>query len=237
MARRRRRTPHRELQEDNLMARAPFPPLPHPNEDRDHLAARQSKQNFTAEAKRIRENFKASERYKAQQIAALYEAHVAEIAKAYDSLTGRRRSRLAYLESLVPVGPGIPERTSPADKAVLMTAFRTALATAKEATSRQERAKLLREAEKFDDDAMRRAVLTYALDNGEIDTVKAWSAEHLDVANHLDEVAKLRALLAGQHFDSLWDAQDFNPLPKPQEAHDWPRMEAAAEAAKRAGRQ
>lgn len=208
-------------------------PMPHPNDDIDTIAARASKQTFTEEAKKIRENFNASDLFKAEKINALYETHVKEITDAYQRLTERRRQRLAHLEALVPVGPGIPAGTSPADKAVLMTAFRTALDTARDGT-RQRRTALLAEAEKYDDDAMRRAVLTYAMDNSEIDILKAWSDQHLDVADHLDEVAKLRALLAGEHFENLWDTQDFRPLPAPHEVTELPRLQSAAEAARRA---
>lgn len=209
-------------------------PMPHPNDDIDHVAARASKQEFTERAKEMRENFNASDLFKAERINALYEQHVKETADAYERITGRRRARLDYLEGQVPIGPGIPAGTSPADKAVLMTAFRTALDKVREASSTRVRAGMLGEAEKYDDDAMRRAVLTYALDNSEVQTVKRWADLHANEAGLMDEVAKLRAVIAGQHFDNLWDSQDFNPLPAPQEVHQLPRMQAASEAARRA---
>ncbi|MFD1659998.1 hypothetical protein ACFSL4_17795 [Streptomyces caeni] len=200
------------------------PPLPHPNSDPDHLAARTSKETFTNAARAVRENPNISNRLKAQQITALYDTHVKETADAYQRLTDRRRARLEYLEGLVPIGPGIPEGTSPADKAVLMEAFRSAWDKVKE-TSRQGRAELLAEAERFDDDAMRRAVLTYALDHAELWTIRDWTAMHLDKQDYLNEVAELRDALAGRGTNRAWDRQDFTPLPKPQEAYDWPLIE------------
>ncbi|MGW1801921.1 hypothetical protein ACWCQN_39935 [Streptomyces sp. NPDC001984] len=195
-------------------------PLPHANEDAYHLAARASKATFTDAAQAVRENPNISGRAKAEQIAALYDAHIRETAQAYQRLTDRRRARLEYLEGLVPVGPGIPADTSPADRAVLMTAFRAAWDTVKD-TDRDGRARLLAEAERFDDDAMRRAVLTFALDNAETPTIRGWTALHLDQKGYLDEVGGLREALAGRGIDRAWDMQDFKPLPKPQEAYDW----------------
>lgn len=200
------------------------PPMPHPNDDRDHIAARASKQEFTDAAKQVRSNANFSARYKAQQVAGLYEKHVTETASAYQRITARRRARLAHLESQVPIGPGIPDGTTAADKAVLMTAFRTAMDKARD-TDRSGRARLLAEAERFDDDAMRRAVLTHAMDTGEVDTVKRWADLHADSAGLLDETAALRDTLAGRGTGHLWDAQDFNPLPKPHEAYEWARIE------------
>ncbi|MFF3875090.1 hypothetical protein [Streptomyces sp. NPDC001978] len=195
-------------------------PLPHANQDPDHAAARASKETFTAAARAVRENPNISNRLKAQQVTDLYDTHVKETAQAYEQLTNRRRARLEYLEALVPVGPGIPADTSPADRAVLMTAFRTALDKVQD-TDRDGRARLLAEAERFGDDAMRRAVLTSALDNGEQPTIRDWTALHLDQKGYLDEVGGLREALAGRGTDHLWDMQDFKPLPKPQEAYQW----------------
>jgi hypothetical protein len=202
------------------------PVMPHPNEDPDHLAARQARQNYTDQAAAARADFDHTDLWKAQQISAAYDTYVTAVAAAYQRITLRRRSRLEHLESLVPVGPGIPDGTSPADKAVLMTAFRTALATVKDARGRTARAALLAEAETYDDDAMRRAVLTYALDSGEIDTVKAWAELHLDVAGYFDEIAQLRAALAGR--TGGWDFKDFTPMPKPAEARQLPALERSA---------
>ncbi|MGW0630150.1 hypothetical protein [Streptomyces sp. NPDC002758] len=195
-------------------------PVPHANDDPDHLAARASKATFTDAAQAVRENPNISGRAKAEQIAALYGAHVRETADAYQRLTDRRRARLEYLEGLVPVGPGIPADTSPADRAVLMQAFRTAWDKVQD-TDRDGRARLLAEAERFDDGAMRRAVLTYAIDNAETPTIRDWTALHLDQMGYLDEVGGLREALAGRGTDHLWDMQDFKPLPKPQEAYQW----------------
>ncbi|WP_217169628.1 hypothetical protein [Streptomyces sp. AC512_CC834] len=208
------------------------PPMPHPNDDPDTIAVRASKQTFTEAANKARSEH-ASDLFVAEKVAKLYETHRTEATEAYERLTARRRARLDYLEGLVPIGPGIPEGTSPADKAVLMQAFRAAYGQAKDATSKR-RTELLAEAERFDDEAMRRGALTAAMDVSDVNLIKHWSQLHLDEADHLDEVAELRATLAGRHFNNRWDYLDFNVLPAPHEVSELPRLQAAAEAERRA---
>lgn len=207
----------------------PPEPLPHPHEDPDHLAARASKREFTDRAQNIRQDPRASDLAKAEDIAAAYEQHVTETAAAYQRITDRRRERLAYLESLVPVGPGIPNDASPADKAVLMTAWRSNLTAARD-TDRAGRVALLADAEKYDDDLMRRAVLTTVLEIGEMDTLHTWSQVHVDVADYLKEVAALRGALAGRYHDAPWDSQDFRPLRQPPELAVLGELQLAGQA-------
>lgn len=196
-------------------------PLPHPNEDADHLAARTSKETFVAKAGPIRGNPDASARFKAQQVSNLYDVHLREMSEAYERLTGRRRDRLAYLEGLVPVGPGIPEGTSPADKSTLMQAFRAAWEKVQQTDSKG-RARLLAEAERFDDDEMRRAVLTFAVDHSEEAILRSWTEQHVDQEGYLPEIRQVREAISGRGPYRGFERQDFTPLPKPQEAYDWP---------------
>lgn len=207
----------------------PPEPLPHPNEDPDHLAARQSKADLAATVKAAREDYRLSDLARAEQISAAYERHVQEVRAAYERIVTRQRARLEYLESLLPVGPGIAAGTSPADAAVLMAAFRGAFATAQEA-SRDKRRALLAEAERFGDDMMRRAVMTAALDEGQMDIVKSWTELHLDKADLLEELQELRRTVAGISTAALFAGQDFKPMPKPLEAHDLPILQASVAA-------
>lgn len=188
----------------------------HPNEDPDHLAARQSRADFAAKAEEIRGSAQWSESYKAEQLAALYESHVKEIAGAYERVTERRQSRLAYLESLVPSGPGIPEDASPADRAVLIAAFRGALEQAKGA-SRQEREQLLAEAVRYGDDAMQRAVLQHASNSGDVPLVNGWVAQTHGVRGYSDERRQLMNALNRGPGKSGWDYKDFHTPQPPAE--------------------
>ncbi|MFJ2259935.1 hypothetical protein ACIOKD_16605 [Streptomyces sp. NPDC087844] len=196
-------------------------PLPHPNEDVDHLAARASKTTFVEKAGAIRSNHNASARSKAEQIAGLYDTHITETTDAYSRLGDRRRERLEYLEGLVPAGPGIPSDASEADRAVLMQAFVDAWERVQNA-SRAGRHLLLAEAERFDNRPMRRAVLTYALDVSDETILRDWTQLHLDQKGYLEEVRKLRTTLGGGGEYRGFERQDFTPLPKPTEAYDWP---------------
>ncbi|WP_405017385.1 hypothetical protein OHV05_10125 [Kitasatospora sp. NBC_00070] len=209
-------------------------PLPHPNDDPAFAKARQSVQAYTAAAASIRGDFNITDVAKAEGITTIHGEHVKQVQAAFDDLTRRRRTRLEYLETLVPVGPGIPEGTSPADKAVLMTAFRNAYAAAQDARTPADRQTLLAQAERFDDDAMRRAVLTVVIENSETDTLRTWTDQHLTTGGYLAEVIELREALAGRGQIHLWNAQTFRPAPRPQEAAELPGLIAARAAAQRA---
>ncbi|WP_371551700.1 hypothetical protein OG266_39470 [Streptomyces sp. NBC_00554] len=191
----------------------------HPNEDPDHLAARQSRIDFAAKAEEIRNAAHWSDSYKAEQLAELYQEHVQEVAGAYERVTERRRARLDYLTSLVPSGPGIPDDVSPADRAVLIAAFRTALDTAK-AAPREQRGRLLAEAARYGDTAMQRAVLQHASDSGDVHLVNSWVAETHGVRGFSDEKRQLTSALnsgPGKGGWSGWDFKDFHTPPVPPE--------------------
>ncbi|MFE9481462.1 hypothetical protein ACFYNM_23000 [Streptomyces spororaveus] len=187
----------------------------HPNDDPDHLAARQSRATFATRADEIRTNPQWSDPYKAEQLAAAYGEHVAEVAGAYERVNERRRARLAYLDGLVPSGPGIPEDASPADRAVLMAAFRGALEQARTAP-REQRGQLLAEAARYGDDAMQRAVLQHASDAGDVHLINEWVAETHGVRGYSDERRSLRDAL-NRGTSSGWDFKDFHTPQRPPE--------------------
>ncbi|MGW3646688.1 hypothetical protein [Streptomyces sp. NPDC000878] len=195
------------------------PPNPftvHPNEDPDHLAARQSRIDFAAKAQEIRDSRVWAEDYKAEKLAELYQQHEQEISEAYGRLTERRQARLDYLNGLVPSGPGIPDDASPADRAVLVAAFRTALEQTKNAP-RDQRGRLLAEAARYGDDAMQRAVLQHASDSGDVNLVNAWVADTHGVRGYSDEKRQLRSALNSGPGKSGWDYKDFHTPQLPPE--------------------
>ncbi len=209
-------------------------PMPHPNEDPANLAARQAAADYTALAQKIRGNFDLTDLDKAQRISDAYDAYCAALQAAYTELNDRRRARLDQLEQTIPTGPGIPEGTSPADKAVLMAAFRSAMDKAL-AASPMELGRMLADAERFDDDAMRRAVLTVAADTSQPQIIRAWSDLHTDMAGFFDEVIDLRTALAGINtMANGWAFQDFRPMRRPDEVAQLPGLIATRDAAKAA---
>lgn len=194
----------------------PNPFTTHPNEDPDHLAARQARVDYDAKAQEIRNSPVWSNDYKAEKLAELYQEHEQEINEAYGRVTARRQARLDYLNGLVPSGPGIPEDASPADRAVLVQAFRSSLETAK-AASREQRGRLLAEAARYGDEAMQRAVLQHASDSGDVDLVNAWVADTHGVRGFSDERRQLTGALHGEHFHAPWDRKDFHAPQVPPE--------------------
>jgi len=209
----------------------PMPPkMPHPNDDPAHLAARQAAATYTDTAKTARGTFGISDLDKAQRITDAYTTYCSALEAARLDLHGRRRARMEALEKLIPIGPGIPTGTTPADKAVLMAAFRNAYDKAAASTPAQ-LGTMLTDAERFDDDAMRRAVLTVATDTGQISLLKGWSDQHIDLSGHLAEITELRAAFSGIGVSAGFERRDFTPMRRPNEAAQLPQLAAAHERA------
>lgn len=203
----------------------PNPFATHPNEDPDHLAARQARLDFAGRVQEIRDSRVWSDEHKAEQIAALYEQHVKEISDAYGRVTERRQARLDYLNGLVPSGPGIPDDASPADRAFLVQAFRSNLEQATNAP-RGDLPQLLAEAERYGDDSMQRAVLQHASDSGNTRLINDWVARTHNVPGYSEERGQLHnAVNRGPGSWSGWDYKDFQTPAAP------PEVRAAAQTA------
>lgn len=210
------------------MKQAP-PPLPPAQEDPAVLAARAAHQTYLDTIQAARAEWDVTDLSKAEKITTAYAALDAELTRLYADLDTRRRNRMTYLEAQIPVGPGIPEDATPADRAVLATAFRAAFDRAK-AAGHAERGQLLADAERFDDDAMRRATLTVCLDEGMNDLVKEWTLTRGGtLANLFTEGAALREALAGMGPDRGWVWQAFMRPREPEEMRALPTLRAAAE--------
>lgn len=205
-------------------------PLAHPNEDVSFLEAREALHQFTTASDVARNDVRLTDIAKGEQIKAAYDKYTATVSDAYKGLMQRRQDRLTHLEGMFPVGPGVPAGTSPADSAVLMTAFRTAYAEAQNAPDAAARAKLLAQAERFGDDTLRRAVFTALIDNNEHNAANDWAAKHIDQPGYLSEVAELRDAVAGRGMPHLWDVQTFGAVPEPKESKALPRLIDQAQA-------
>ncbi|MFF5004112.1 hypothetical protein ACFY3G_14855 [Streptomyces phaeochromogenes] len=194
----------------------PNPFATHPNEDPDHLAARQSRTDFAAQAQVIRDSRVWSDDHKTEKLAELYQAHAQEVADAYERVLARRQARLDYLNSLVPSGPEIPEGTSPADRELLLAAFRDALGKAK-AASKEHRGQLLAEAGRYGDESLKRAVLQHASDSGDVRLVNEWVAQTHGVSGYSDEKRQLMSAVNKGPRKSGWDYKDFRTPELPPE--------------------
>ncbi|WP_405359800.1 hypothetical protein OG535_13290 [Kitasatospora sp. NBC_00085] len=208
--------------------------MPTQDQDPDVNSAREAQQQYLTALQRTRSDYRLSDLAKAEAIDAAYTAYLGALQAAWDRLQERRRKRLEYLEGLVPVGPGIADGTSPADRTVLMTAFRTAYDRALD-TNLAGRARMLADAERFDDDAVRRGTLTAVVDLSEINTLRAWSEHHLTTAAYLPEVGELREAIAlrSTRADHRVAQQAFQAARVPEEVRALPRLQRLAEAAAR----
>ncbi|MGO1054517.1 hypothetical protein [Crossiella sp. CA198] len=188
----------------------------------------------------IRENWSGDldELAQAEQIVTAYEALLAELDRLRTDLHDRRRARLTELETLVPVGAGVPEDASAADAAVLNAAFRTALEKARDAGGSKARRELLAEAERYNDDTLRRGVLTAAFEAGELDTLNDWARAHTDLdEGFATELRTLRGQLAGTiRADAAWEQQALRAPRRPQEVFSLPTLRSAREATDKARR-
>lgn len=193
-----------------------------------------AKATYTARLREIRDDFDLSPLVKAEQLAAAHEKLLTELDRLRTDLHGRRTTRLAVLEGKVPLGPGVPAGTSPADRAVLTAAFRSALDKALGATSAQARKAMLIDAQKYDDDSMRRGVLTAAFELGELEIASAWITEHTnfrDKDTFLEELRTLRGQLAGTiPTDRMWEGQALGEPQRPQEMANLPTLRAQRDA-------
>lgn len=201
-------------------------PLPPIQNDPAFLQAQALHQAFDDEAQSVRQDPMLSDLAVAQKIVALWKTANAEIAKAAQDLQRRRTARMDELEMAVPVGPGIAADVSPADRAVLMQAWRVSLTAAREATTDELRPMWV-DAQKFDDELQRRAVLTTLGERGRMDLVRQWWADSNGVSDQLDELFEMRS---GFGVWALKVTQAFAQIPKPSEAYDLPDLEAASAA-------
>jgi hypothetical protein len=201
---------------------APMPPI---NQDPAILRGYALRQAFDLECTPILADTTLSDLGMAQKIAALYAVVTTDIAAARDDYKNRRAARTAELAQVVPIGPDVPPDASPADKAVLMQAWRTTLADAREC-DRDGRSQMLAEAERFDDDTVRRAALTAASDNGEGIIINQWASTRPECAAQLRELLALRDSYV---MDGMAARQAFGPIPVPTEMANLPTLLANAE--------
>lgn len=175
--------------------------IPPVTQDPAFTKAQATQAQFEADTQRIRDDVRLSKLAQAEHITQRWNETNAELASLRGDFNARRQDRGEWLTRQLPIGPGVPEATSAGDRATLTAAFRAAYSQAF-AASPDERAAMLTEAARFGDEPAVRAAITASLDNGEVQTVKAWAARHApDTAAVLDELTALRdtAMLADLH--------------------------------------
>ncbi|MBD2897253.1 hypothetical protein amrb99_62120 [Actinomadura sp. RB99] len=214
-------------------AAAIVPPLPPINQDPAVIGATAATDAYPAQIDAIRQDPRLSELAKAEQLATAHENHLAALDQHRTDLQNRRAARLAMLEPVIPTGPGYPADASAADRAVLATAFRTALDQAR-ATPAKARAAALDDAIRFGDDTQIRALITAAQDDGDTQLVDRWAAA-TGKTEFVTEIRALRVQLAGHDPATRgWERRAFMPQRRPPEAANVAVLRKAAEDAARA---
>ncbi|MGY1660768.1 hypothetical protein ACI78Q_06025 [Geodermatophilus sp. SYSU D00705] len=209
------------------MTYTPTPePLPPVQFDPAFQRALELRQGYDETVADIRADQTASELTMAQEIAQVLSFANTELVTAYKDLMARRQARKEHLQGFLPVGPALDEDQSPADRAVIQSLFRAALAEAR-SSSDDQLTETLADSQRYGDEVVTRAVLTALVERGRIDIVKSRWADAAGLADAIDEAAEL---LDGWGPWSLAVRNAFAPLPKPQEVERLPDLQAQAVA-------
>ncbi|WP_326830230.1 hypothetical protein OIE13_17025 [Streptosporangium sp. NBC_01810] len=205
----------------------PPAPLPAAQTDPAVTSGQALQGSYGARLDAIRNDPNLSDLAKAEAVVAAHEQHGAQLEKLAVDLHERRTARLTYLQAQIPQGPGVPADASPADAAVMTTAFRAALGEAR-AASPEQRGQMLADALRFGDAPTLRAVLTAAADAGQMKLIDAW-AQAAGKTEVLSEIRALREEIEGRGPGRGWAAQAFQAARRPEEVHTLPGLRTAAE--------
>ena len=207
-------------------------PLPAANDDPNVIAARQAEVTYTQMIGTLRSDPMLSDLARAERIDMAWQTLQSARANLSETFYGVRRARLDELEAQTPIGPNIPADTNRADAVVLHQAFTAALAKARDADLTG-LTRMWGDAQRFDDDVTRRAVLTESLDRGLNQFINEWATGDPVRKADLAEIVTLRDVFVGRGTDKALAAQAFGTfgLPRqPQESLDLPVLQRQAEA-------
>lgn len=204
-------------------------PLPDIREDPSLAAAQDAQAAYSGRVATINGDHSLSDLARAEQISAAYQEHAAELSKLQNDLAERRVARVNHLKAQIPVGPGVPDDASPADRAVLTAAFMASLDKAR-GTLLPARQAMLADALRFGDDAAIRAVLTSAEESGYVGLFDQWATATGNTET-LNEIRAVDAQLAGMDRSTgAWEGQAFRAPARPHEDINLPVMRQKAEA-------
>lgn len=215
-------------------AKTPPAPLGPAQADPAIVAASTAQAAYPALVETIRADPNLTELAKAEAVVQAYEQQNADLQRHAEDLHGRRIARLEHLRGQIPNGPGIPADATPADAAVLHTAFRAHLEAARNASPEQ-RQQMLADALRFGDDTQARAVLTAGQDAGHTKLVDQW-ASATGSTGLLAEVRALNAEIAGHGPGHGWTWQAFQAPKRPAEVFTVAELRRKAEQVAQASR-
>lgn len=200
--------------------------LGHIRDDPAWAAADQARARYTEAVAAAYGDATASELGRAAALTRAHREVTAAVHAAHRDLAERRKQRIDWLTAQLPLGPGIAEGASDADRAVLQAGFAAALTRARAANPRERQA-MLADAERFGDAVTRRAVFTAALDSSDHKTLEAWTSSYApEVGEHLAERQKLQLQEKGFTGDTevLFERQGFSVPKAPAEIAELPRL-------------
>lgn len=206
--------------------------IPETNNDPAIVAAREARAAFEQKVADTRSNPDLHDVDQARTIAREYDGLVAKLGELDRDLTERRAKYFEETEARVHVGAGIPSDASPADRALLMQTFRTALDRVRTMSDDEIRAELVTAA-KYGDEQTQRAIEAVAIDENRGSLWNVLRTTNPDRMAALDEWIRARDLAEGRGIDGLFTAQALATPPKPREISDLPQLEAV-EAKRRA---
>lgn len=216
-------------------------PLPPITADPAAVAAENARNDFFAAAQSIRRDIGINALQEAEQINEAWTAANAELVRLFADLQARRQARLEVVERTVPLGPPVTDDTTPADRIVIMQAWRAALSTARQAVAASLASPedkrwgntleaMLDDSERFDDEVQRRAVLTAAYEQGRTNLIRSWT-DMRGLTAQLNEVTELQNAIAGRGAPwNGWNYTLFHPIETPPEVANLPQLQAAEQA-------
>lgn len=200
--------------------------LPPTNEDPAVLAARAAKQTFDQQLRALRANGDLSDLARARQINQAHQTLLATLREHGNDLHQRRVDHYNDVSSRVAIGAAIPADTSPADKAVLMQAFTSALDRVR-GMDVEKLEKTFREAARFGDDATQRAIETVVIEEGGFsslrEVIRAVNPERVAA---IEEWGEARDLVENRGTEGSFAVQAFNLITTPSEVKNLSTLES-----------
>jgi hypothetical protein len=203
-------------------------PLPTVRDDPALTNARAHVAAYVEAEAGIRADNRISELERAERLHRAHKELDAQLLHQWRDLTARRAARLAAVEKVtLPFGPGPDiEQASPADRTVLLAAWRDAYEKATSARHADRREQLAASA-RWGDHVAVRAILTAMDHSGDHVAVAEWAKTHRPhLVNIIRERVDLRTKLAGhdRSVDSAWTAQAFRLPTPPVTDHELRRL-------------
>lgn len=199
--------------------------LPPTNEDPAIIEGRATRAAYAKRVDSIRRNAELSELDRARQVVQTYADTNKKLGELSHELHGRRIANLRQIEAkAINVGAAIPEGTSPADRAILMQAFNSALDRTRSLDTDKLRG-ALSQAARFGDEATLRAIETLALEEGRAQILEDVRAINPERVANLEAYIHARDLVENRGIDGSFTWQALGPVTQPTEAYSLGALE------------